>query len=351
MADGRDMDRKRAKHERERADMQQAFDRQKAEISRESERNRAGADRFVGKVDSVEETLKKSTVGLVRLEDFQRRKEELEEEKRREAAKTSELKPEERKKKRPKKDSAKPKLSFAMDDEEEDQDADAESSRRKSKKQKIQDTSASDSANEPGPSSAILDSASLENAITVRRSLKNPNVDTSFLPDREREEDDRRQRETLRQEFLQKQKEMKNESIEITYSYWDGSGHRRVVKCKKGDSIAQFLEKCRQQFPELRGISVDNMMYIKEDLIVPHHYTFYDFIVNKSRGKSGPLFNFDVHDDVRMLADATVEKDESHAGKVVERSWYDRNKHIFPASRWEVYDPNIDYGNYSIKGT
>lgn len=66
------------------------------------------------------------------------------------------------------------------------------------------------------------------------------------------------------------------------------------------------------------------------------HYTFYDFIINKARGKSGPLFNFDVHDDVRMLADATVEKDESHAGKVVTRSYYQRNKHIFPASRWEV---------------
>lgn len=58
--------------------------------------------------------------------------------------------------------------------------------------------------------------------------------------------------------------------------------------------------------------------------------------MNKARGKSGPLFNFDVHDDVRLLADATVEKDESHAGKVVERGWYQRNKHIFPASRWEV---------------
>ena len=66
------------------------------------------------------------------------------------------------------------------------------------------------------------------------------------------------------------------------------------------------------------------------------HFTFYNFIVNKARGKSGPLFNFDVHDDVRLLADALREKDESHAGKVVERSWYQRNKHIFPASRWEV---------------
>lgn len=40
---------------------------------------------------------------------------------------------------------------------------------------------------------------------------------------------------------------------------------------------------------------------------------------------------------------------QSHAGKVVERSWYERNKHIFPASRWELYDPSRDYGAYTIK--
>lgn len=108
----------------------------------------------------------------------------------------------------------------------------------------------------------------------------------------------------------------------------------------------------------------------QEDLIIPHHYTFYDFIVSKARGKSGPLFNFDVHDDVRLLADATVEKDESHAGKVVERSWYNRNKHIFPASSmsqredanrkayradrpafslppgWELYEPGKEFARY-----
>ena len=40
------------------------------------------------------------------------------------------------------------------------------------------------------------------------------------------------------------------------------------------------------------------------------HYSFYDFIINKARGKSGPLFSFDVHDDVRLVGDATMEKDE-----------------------------------------
>jgi hypothetical protein len=34
--------------------------------------------------------------------------------------------------------------------------------------------------------------------------------------------------------------------------------------------------------------------------------------------------------------------------QVVERRWYERNKHIFPASRWEVYDPTKDYGAYTI---
>ena len=87
-----------------------------------------------------------------------------------------------------------------------------------------------------------------------------------------------------------------------------------------------------------------------QDLIIPNDYTFYDLIVTKARGKSGPLFNFDVHDDVRTLADVRIEKNESHAGKVVERRWYERNKHIFPASRWEIYDPNKEYGDYTIHG-
>ena len=36
-----------------------------------------------------------------------------------------------------------------------------------------------------------------------------------------------------------------------------------------------------------RVCGVDNLMYIKEDLIIPQHYSFYDFIINKARGKSG----------------------------------------------------------------
>jgi hypothetical protein len=42
--------------------------------------------------------------------------------------------------------------------------------------------------------------------------------------------------------------------------------------------------------------SPDTMLYIKEDLIIPNGLTFYELIVNRARGKSGPLFHFDVHE-------------------------------------------------------
>lgn len=93
------------------------FERQKNEMTRETDRNRTGADRFVGKSDSMEESLKMQTVGLVKLEDFQQKRQALEEEKMREAARSNELKEDEPKKKKKKK--SKYNLSFAMDDEEE----------------------------------------------------------------------------------------------------------------------------------------------------------------------------------------------------------------------------------------
>merc|ERR1712070_442864 len=79
--------------------------------------------------------------------------------------------------------------------------------------------------------------------------------------------------------------------------------------------------------------------------------SFHDLIKNKARGKSGPLFEFSVRQDVR-LGDVRVQKGESHAGKIVERKWYNNNKHIFPASRWEIYDPKVDRsGPYTVKDT
>ncbi|CAD6224057.1 unnamed protein product [Miscanthus lutarioriparius] len=143
---------------------------------------------------------------------------------------------------------------------------------------------------------------------------KDPTVETSFLPDREREAEEQAERERLKKQWLREQELIKNEPLSITYSYWDGTGHRRVIQVRKGDSIGEFLSAVQQQlapeFREVRTTSVENQLYVKEDLIIPHQHSFYELIINKARGKSGPLFHFDVHEDVRTIADATKEKDE-----------------------------------------
>ncbi|CAH3186459.1 unnamed protein product [Porites evermanni] len=278
------------------------------------------SNKFSSHYDVVEQQLKSSTIGLVTLDEMKAKREDLVREHEKQLAaklKSEELEGESKKKKQKKiKAKTSSALSFNLDDEEVDEDSEPVVPLKKKK---------------PG---------------------KNPDVDTSFLPDRDREEMERKEREHIRQEWVEKQEKIKNEDVEITYSYWDGSGHRRTLKMKKGNTISQFLQKCieqlRKDFTEFRAITTENLMYVKEDLIIPQHYTFYDFIINKARGKSGPLFSFDVHEDVRMISDASVEKDESHAGKVVLRSWYERNKHIFPASRWEPYDPEKTWAKYTV---
>uniref|UniRef100_F7BXZ9 Family with sequence similarity 50 member A n=1 Tax=Equus caballus TaxID=9796 RepID=F7BXZ9_HORSE len=253
--------------------------------------------KFSAHYDAVEAELKSSTVGLVTLNDMKAKQEALVKEREKQLAKKEQskelqlklekLREKERKKEAKRKISS---LSFTLEEEEE--------------------------AGEEEEEVVIYEEElEREEITTKKRKLgKNPDVDTSFLPDRDREEEENRLREELRQEWEAKQEKIKSEEIEITFSYWDGSGHRRTVKMKKGNTMQQFLQKAleilRKDFSELRSAGVEQLMYIKEDLIIPHHHSFYDFIVTKARGKSGPLFNFDVHDDVRLLSDATVEKDE-----------------------------------------
>ncbi|XP_076666198.1 protein FAM50 homolog [Andrena cerasifolii] len=289
-------------------------------------------NKFATHYNAVEQQLKTSTIGLVTLNEMKAKQENIVKERERKLAQKEREKEQEKERALAAKQAEKNKqkkqiqaLSFNLEEDEvEHSDEELEV-----KEEQIKDC-------EP----------------EIKKIKKNPDVDTSFLPDREREEEENRLREELRQEWARKQNALKEEEIEITFSYWDGSGHRRSVIMKKGNSIYQLLQRClevlRREFSELKTVMADQLMYVKEDLILPHHYTFYDFIVTKARGKSGPLFTFDVHDDIRVMHDASVETEESHAGKVLLRSWYERNKHIFPASRWEPFDPTKSYDKYTV---
>lgn len=304
-------------------------------------------NKFATHYDAVEQQLKSSTIGLVTLDEMKAKQEHIVREREKKLAQKKAEKEKERQKEIEAKQAQKNKqkrqiqaLSFDMNEEEEDDDEERE-----------EEAAEESSADEKPPA----DKSWRDKEEPVFKKIKkNPDVDTSFLPDREREEADLKLREELRLEWVMTQASLKDEPITVTFSYWDGSGHRRNVTLKKGNSIYQFLQRCldtlRPEFSELKTVSADQLMYVKEDLILPHHYTFYDFIVTKARGKSGPLFQFDASDDVRLVNDATQEKQDSHAGKVLLRSWYERNKHIFPASRWEPYDPTKTYSKYTIKG-
>mmetsp|Transcript_15954 Transcript_15954/g.28748 ORF Transcript_15954/g.28748 Transcript_15954/m.28748 type:complete len:388 (+) Transcript_15954:107-1270(+) len=348
---------------KKRAAEQAEFEARKQKIKADSERGKLGIDAKFDtnrNVSAEEQKFRAKTVGLVTAEEFRKASAEVEKARGRkgeglwgeEEGKDSdggggpviserERKKLEKERKKARKKALKEKkkrmatLSFAGDEEIDDGNVGADDSEGKYHKKRRQSSNEDD-----GNEKAIM---------------KNPEVDTSFLPDQDREKRALAERERLRKEWLDRQKTMKGEILEITYSYWDGTGHRRTVQCKKGDTVARFLELVRcdlaKEFREMGNVSSDALLYVKEDLIIPQDISFYDLIATRARGKSGPLFNFDVHEDVRLGAvDARVEKDESHPGKVVERRWYDRNKHIFPASRWEIYDPAKEYGSYTIHG-
>ncbi|KAG0714230.1 Protein FAM50 [Chionoecetes opilio] len=280
-------------------------------------------NKFAVHYDAVEQQLKSSTIGLVTLNEMKAKQEDVVKErekelvrKRREQEKLlkKEIEAKQAKKKEQREKIAK--LSFCQEDDGEEEEDEEDDSTEQSTENNGKENNSKEDKDEDSDGYITISDGEAEKGPKM---IKNPDVDTSFLPDRDREDAENRLREELRQEWVAKQEAMKNEEIEITFSYWDGSGHRRSVRMKKGNSVYQFLQRgleiLRKEFNELRTVSADHLMYIKEDLIIPHHYTFYDFIVNK----------------------------------VVMRTWYERNKHIFPASRWEPYDPQKNYEKYTIK--
>jgi len=90
---------------------------------------------------------------------------------------------------------------------------------------------------------------------------KDPTVVTDFLPDAEREAREAALKAQLAEEWKAEQERVKGEKIEVTYSWWDGSGHRRSIVVPKGTSVGKFLEWVRQallaDFPAMRSLSAE----------------------------------------------------------------------------------------------
>eukprot|EP00300_Choanocystis_sp_HF-7_P009111 c16268_g1_i2.p1 GENE.c16268_g1_i2~~c16268_g1_i2.p1 ORF type:complete len:216 (-),score=55.58 c16268_g1_i2:955-1509(-) len=168
--------------EKKRQQEKEEMEFQRKKLADEASKVKVGTigEKFSRHADVVESAVREATVGLLTLEQIRQKKEEIER-----------LHCQERKEKKSKKSNkGKTALSF-------DQDEGTDVTEPVVKKQKI---------------------------------TKNPAVDTSFLPDRERELQEAEERERLRKEWLDEQQKIKDTEIDVTYSYWDGAGHRRTTR-------------------------------------------------------------------------------------------------------------------------
>ncbi|KAH1630475.1 hypothetical protein KXX39_002455 [Aspergillus fumigatus] len=281
--------------------------------------------RFTSQTTSAEDLLKSQTVGLVHLSDFRKRRAEVLEQKEREAhdkslgrftsgnsrsatpstgdvtdsnsTPHSEGPP----KKKKKKQLMKSKLSFGDDEENDTGDEPVATPRETSVPRSASRTPADDSS---APSS--------------RRITPNPNAPpppkalTKAALKAEAEA-----RDALRREFLAMQEAVKNTEILIPFIFYDGT------------NIPAGAVK---------------------------HYEFYYFIANQVPSFSsagGLLFDYSNKPPPAASSDNPLSRpDNDHLEgadkdatltKVVDRRWYERNKHIFPASLWREYEPGPEF--------
>jgi len=200
-------------------------------------------------------------------------------------------------------------------------------------------------------------------------------------------------REQLRKEFLVMQEAVKQTEFLVPFVFYDGTNiPGGQCRMKKGDMVWLFLDRARKVGAEVGGsdkarrewarVGVDDLMLVKGDIIIPHHYEFYYFMVNKTNGYAGPLFAHSAEPTATtpvdpsaqtptgglsvstaaskasktqtlssVVPDADLEGfgSDPNSTKVVDRRWYEKNKHIFPASTWEDFDPTKDYTSHVRK--
>ncbi|KAK9362200.1 XAP5, circadian clock regulator-domain-containing protein [Lipomyces starkeyi] len=277
----------------------------------------SGVREFESQSISVEDVIKSETVGLVDQEKLKRLREELLAQKRNDDPATS------------RNDS-----DATMSGSEGASDRDGKLTKRPKKKRGLQKSKLSfaDGDEDESPQRDETDENANGDKPTVKKRRNfDPTVDTSFLMTKETEEWERQQREELRKEFLRRQEEIKEEKAYLQFCYFDGTYVPGKVTIKKGDQIWVMLDRTRKGRKEFHRGTVDDIIFVKDNIIIPHHYDFYYFILNKVKTKAGPLFDFESPDeDIKRT-------------KVVHRTWYEKNKHIFPASIWREFDPEVDY--------
>ena len=166
----------------------------------------------------------------------------------------------------------KSKLSFAFDDEADDASEPGT-------------PSAYDSSAKPSRSASVHENDDDSTTKRKRTKLgKDPTVNTSFLPDREREEQERIANEIKREEWLKRQEEIKAETVEIQFAYFDGLSHLGSVTVKKGEPIFNLIDKAKQSFSAIGILLRRNCCLQRTILLFLMNFRFIISPHMKSRG-------------------------------------------------------------------
>ncbi|OQO00271.1 hypothetical protein B0A48_14058 [Cryoendolithus antarcticus] len=345
--------------------------------------------RFTAQAHAVEDTLKEQTVGLVHLSDFRKRRAEALEQSQDGSGTSGATTPEGREgtpkptfKKRGK-GVKKAVLSFGDDEE----GYEGGHTKGETVMGNIQ----------PGKADLDAPSATTSGSELVPTTLKKrlkANASAPFVAKAQTKASIAKEtalKDTLRKEYIQLQEAVKATEFILPFVFYEGKDiPGGQLRLKKGDFIWLFLEKARKLGAELAEtgqgpggaggrrrewarISVDDLMIVRGEMIVPHHLDFHHFIVNAALSYHGPLFPYSAdvttstpardlsRADSTSLPAGLTTADELHAvpatpdadlegfsddpalTKVIDRRWYEKNKHIYPMSVWEEYDASRDY--------
>ncbi|KAG9963469.1 XAP5-domain-containing protein, partial [Aureobasidium melanogenum] len=344
--------------------------------------------RFTTQAKTADDILSAQTVGLVQLDDFRKRRADAIDAKEREALESGRatpssaadspdptFKPSKKKRKTVKKGA----LSFG-DDADDDPHTQSESLKSRSTTPAATKEESAQEEEQPMPMKKRL--AANSNVGFMAKSM----TKSALLREAQT-------REQLRKEFLVMQEAVKQTEFLLPFVFYDGTNiPGGQCRMKKGDMVWLFLDRARKVGAEVGGsdkarrewarVGVDDLMLVKGDIIIPHHYEFYYFMVNKTKGYNGPLFAHSAEPTAatpvdsspstatgglsvptapsktpkaQALSPAVPDADlegfgsDPNSTKVVDRRWYEKNKHIFPASTWEEFDPTKDYTNHVRK--
>ena len=310
--------------ENEREIMKEIF-REKRDKIRKDNRISINTDKFVKESEDLNRKLAKDTVGLVHLNQFQKIREDIESDDNKGL--------EERDKegiRRRKMQQAASKLSFEVDELIDEDSNDVEEATVVIKKSRL--------GADPSVKSYFEASDYLEATSAALESSK----------------------DRLEQEKRHKDEKKKSSLVRLTLSFYDGADHRFCVDFRRGDRLLDVLKKCQQEYGPLKGVLLDDLMLVKENLILPSDLSVFDLedmgaLKDGGRGPyhSSDLFSFilqakdqkgtinsgDPTSTAPLLnPDEMIETDASRNAKICSRVWFERNKHLIPAKYWFPFD-------------